>query len=100
MSIQGSVNQLLGIAGIFGGLYKKIYDEQEKKQQKSQNIIEKKQDSKKTPNSYSQTNNTSLKRIVINSYIKAEQALQKEGSYRIVQNQMQAQRRKERGELE
>lgn len=94
MSIQGSVNQLLGVAGIFGGLYKKLYDDQKKIQQNSPKTIEKKQNSAEKPA------NTPIKKVVLNPYIKAEQALQKEGSYKVIQRQMQAQRRQERGEIE
>ena len=94
MSIQGSVNQLLGVAGIFGTLYKNISDKQKNNiQQNTPKTIEKKQNSAEKPN-------TSIKKIVLNPYIKAEQALQKEGSYKIIQRQMQAQRRQERGEIE
>ena len=86
MSIQGSVNQLLGVAGIFGGIYKNLKKGAEKPQ-KPENIPQEKP--KSTP----------AKRIVINPYIKAEQALQKEGSYKVIQRQMQAQRRQERGDI-
>ena len=87
MSIQGSVNQLLGISGILAGIMKK---------QKNSEI---------SPISKNISTNTEQKaipnkRIVLNPYIKAEQALQKEGSYKVIQRQMQAQRRQERGEIE
>ena len=95
MSIQGSVNQLLGVAGIFGGLYKKMYDDQKNIQQNTPKTIEKKQNSEEKPKA-----NTPIKKVVLNPYIKAEQALQKEGSYKVLQRQMQAQRRQERGEIE
>lgn len=95
MSIQGSVNQLLGVAGIFGTLYKNISDKQKNIQQNTPKKIEKKQNSAETPKA-----NTPIKKVVLNPYIKAEQALQKEGSYKVIQRQMQAQRRKERGEIE
>ena len=95
MSIQGSVNQLLGVAGIFGTLYKNISDKQKNIQQNSPKTIEKKQNSAETPKA-----NSPIKKVVLNPYIKAEQALQKEGSYKIIQRQMQAQRRQERGEIE
>lgn len=94
MSIQGSVNQLLGVAGIFGTLYKNISDKQKNIQQNTPKTIEKNQ------NSAEKYANTPIKKVVINPYIKAEQALQKEGSYKVIQRQMQAQRRKERGEIE
>lgn len=96
MSIQGSVNQLLGVAGIFGTLYKKnISDKQKNIQQNSPKTIEKKQNSAETPKA-----NSPIKKVVLNPYIKAEQALQKEGSYKVIQRQMQAQRRQERGDIE
>ena len=95
MSIQGSVNQLLGVAGIFGTLYKNISDKQKNIQQNSQKTIEKKQNSAETPKA-----NSPIKKVVLNPYIKAEQALQKEGSYKVIQRQMQAQRRQERGDIE
>ena len=95
MSIQGSVNQLLGIAGIFGTLYKNISDKQKNIQQNSPKTIEKKQNSVEKPKA-----NTPIKKVVLNPYIKAEQALQKEGSYKVIQRQMQAQRRQERGDIE
>ena len=95
MSIQGSVNQLLGVAGIFGTLYKNISDKQKNIQQNTPKTIEKKQNSAETPKA-----NTPIKKVVLNPYIKAEQALQKEGSYKVLQRQMQAQRRQERGDIE
>ena len=95
MSIQGSVNQLLGVAGIFGTLYKNISDKQKNIQQNTPKTIEKKQNSAENSKA-----NTPIKKVVLNPYIKAEQALQKEGSYKVIQRQMQAQRRKERGEIE
>ena len=95
MSIQGSVNQLLGVAGIFGTLYKNISDKQKNIQQKTLKTIEKKQNSSEKSKA-----NTPIKKVVLNPYIKAEQALQKEGSYKIIQRQMQAQRRQERGDIE
>ena len=95
MSIQGSVNQLLGVAGIFGTLYKNISDKQKNIQQNTPKTIEKKQNSAETPKA-----NTAIKKVVLNPYIKAEQALQKEGSYKVLQRQMQAQRRQERGDIE
>ena len=95
MSIQGSVNQLLGVAGIFGTLYKNISDKQKNIQQNTLKTIEKKQNSAEKSKA-----NTPIKKVVLNPYIKAEQALQKEGSYKIIQRQMQAQRRQERGEIE
>lgn len=95
MSIQGSVNQLLGVAGIFGTLYKNISDKQKNIQQNTPKTIEKGQNSAETPKS-----NSIIKKVVINPYIKAEKALQKEGSYKVIQRQMQAQRRQERGEIE
>ena len=95
MSIQGSVNQLLGVAGIFGTLYKNISDKQKNIQQNTPKTIEKKQNSAETPKA-----NTPIKKVVLNPYIKAEQALQKEGSYKVLQRQMQAQRRQERGDTE
>ena len=94
MSIQGSVNQLLGVAGIFGTLYKNISDKQKNIQQNLPKTIEKKQNSAEKPKA-----NTPIKKVVLNPYIKAEQALQKEGSYKVIQRQMQAQRRQERGEI-
>ena len=95
MSIQGSVNQLLGVAGIFGTLYKNISDKQKNIQQNTPKTIEKKQNSAEKSKA-----NTPIKKVVLNPYIKAEQALQQEGSYKIIQRQMQAQRRQERGEIE
>ena len=96
MSIQGSVNQLLGVAGIFGTLYKNISDKQKNNiQQNTPKTIEKKQNSAEKPKA-----NSPIKKVVLNPYIKAEQALQKEGSYKVIQRQMQAQRRQERGEIE
>ena len=95
MSIQGSVNQLLGVAGIFGTLYKNISDKQKNIQQNTLKTIEKKQNSSEKSKA-----NTPIKKVVLNPYIKAEQALQKEGSYKIIQRQMQAQRRQERGDIE
>lgn len=95
MSIQGSVNQLLGVAGIFGTLYKNISDKQKNIQQNLPKAIEKKQNSAEKPKA-----NTPIKKVVLNPYIKAEQALQKEGSYKVLQRQMQAQRRQERGDIE
>lgn len=95
MSIQGSVNQLLGVAGIFGTLYKNISDKQKNIQHNLPKTIEKRQNSAETPKS-----NSEIKKVVLNPYIKAEQALQKEGSYKVIQRQMQAQRRQERGEIE
>lgn len=95
MSIQGSVNQLLGVAGIFGTLYKNISDKQKNIQQNTPKTIEKRQNSAETPKA-----NSPIKKVVLNPYIKAEQALQKEGSYKVIQRQMQAQRRQERGDIE
>ena len=95
MSIQGSVNQLLGVAGIFGTLYKNISDKQKNIQQNTLKTIEKKQNSAEKSKA-----NTPIKKVVLNPYIKAEQALQKEGSYKVLQRQMQAQRRQERGDIE
>ena len=95
MSIQGSVNQLLGVAGIFGTLYKNISDKQKNIQQNTLKTIEKKQNSAEKCKA-----NTPIKKVILTPYIKAEQALQKEGSYKVLQRQMQAQRRQERGDIE
>ena len=87
MSIQGSVNQLLGITGILAGIIKKQNNSEISPNPQN---ISKNTEPKSTPS----------KRIVLNPYIKAEQALQKEGSYKVIQRQIQAQRRQERGEIE
>lgn len=86
MSIQGSVNQLLGVAGIFGGIYKNLKKGAEKPQ-KPENIPQEKP--KSTP----------AKRIVINPYIKAKQALQTDGNNKIMQKKVQSERRKDKGEI-
>ena len=86
MSIQGSVNQLLGITGILAG------------------IMKKQTNSEISPNSKNISTNTEQKnmpnkRVVLNPYIKAEQALKTDGNNKIIQKQMQEKRRKEKGEI-
>ena len=86
MSIQGSVNQLLGITGILAGIMKK---------QNNSEISP-------TPQNISKNNepkSTQTKRIVINPYIKAEQALKTNGNNKIIQKQMQEKRRKDKGDI-
>lgn len=86
MSIQGSVNQLLGITGILAGIMKKQNNSEISPN--SQNISTK-AEQKSIPN----------KRIVLNPYIKAEQALKTDGNNKIMQKQMQEKRRKDKGEI-
>ena len=86
MSIQGSVNQLLGITGILAG------------------IMKKQNNSEISPNSKNISTNTEpkstpSKRIVLNPYIKAEQALKTDGNNKIMQKQMQEKRRKDKGDI-
>ena len=85
MSIQGSVNQLLGVAGIFGGIYKNLKKGAEKPQE-PKNMPQEKPKSPKT-------------KIILNPYIKAEQALKTDGNNKIMQKQMQAERRKDKGDV-
>lgn len=86
MSIQGSVNQLLGITGILAGIMKKQTNSEISPNSKN---ISTNTDPKNTP----------AKRIVINPYIKAKKSLETEGSNKILQQQTQAQRRKDKGDL-
>ena len=86
MSIQGSVNQLLGITGILAG------------------IMKKQTNSEISPNPQNISTNTEKKnmpnkRVVLNPYIKAEQALKADGNNKIMQKQMQAERRKDKGDV-
>ena len=85
MSIQGSVNQLLGVAGIFGGIYKNLKKGAEKPQEPN-NMPQEKPKSPKT-------------KIILNPYIKAEQALKTDGNNKIMQKQMQEKRRKDKGDI-
>ena len=86
MSIQGSVNQLLGITGIFAGIMKKQTNSEISPNPQN---ISKNTEPKSTPS----------KRIVLNPYIKAEQALKTDGNNKIIQKQMQEKRRKDKGEI-
>ena len=86
MSIQGSVNQLLGITGILAGIMKKQNNSEISPNPQN---ISKNNESKSTPS----------KRIVLNPYIKAEQALKTDGNNKIMQKQMQEKRRKDKGEI-
>ena len=86
MSIQGSVNQLLGITGILAGIMKK---QTNSKISPNPPNISKNTEPKSTPS----------KRIVLNPYIKAEQALKTDGNNKIMQKQMQEKRRKDKGEI-
>ena len=89
MSIQGSINQLLGITGILAGIVKNPQKKQNKSEisQNQKNIS--KQESTVAP----------TKRIIVNPYIKAKKSLETEGSNKILQQQTQAQRRKDKGDL-
>lgn len=87
MSIQGSVNQLLGITGILAGMMKKQTNSEIPPN--PQNISTNNEPKSSTPS----------KRIVLNPYIKAEQALKTDGNNKIIQKQMQEKRRKEKGEI-
>lgn len=89
MSIQGSINQLLGITGVLAGIAKNFQKKQNKSDisQNQKNIS--KQESTPTP----------TKRIVINPYITAKKSLETEGSNKILQQQTQTQRRKDKGDL-
>lgn len=89
MSIQGSINQLLGIAGILAGIAKNP----QKKQNKSDISQNQKNISKQ------ESTIASTKRIVINPYIKAKKSLETEGRDKILQQQTQSQRRKDKGDL-
>ena len=89
MSIQGSINQLLGITGVLAGIAKNP--------QKKQNKSEMSQNQKNISKQESTINPT--KRIVINPYIKAKKSLETEGSNKILQQQTQAQSRKDKGDL-
>ena len=86
MSIQGSVNQLLGITGILAGIMKKQTNSEISPNPQN---ISKNTEPKSTPS----------KRIVLNPYIKAEQALKTDGNNKIMQKQMQEKRRKDKGEI-
>ena len=86
MSIQGSVNQLLGITGILAGIMKKQTNSEIPPNPQN---ISKNTEPKSTPS----------KRIVLNPYIKAEQALKTDGNNKIIQKQMQEKRRKDKGEI-
>ena len=86
MSIQGSVNQLLGITGILAGIMKKQNNSEISPNPQN---ISKNTEPKSTPS----------KRIVLNPYIKAEQALKTDGNNKIMQKQMQEKRRKDKGEI-
>lgn len=86
MSIQGSVNQLLGITGILAGIMKKQTNSEISPTPQN---ISKNTEPKSTPS----------KRIVLNPYIKAEQALKTDGNSKIMQKQMQEKRRKDKGEI-
>ena len=86
MSIQGSVNQLLGITGILAGIMKKQSNSEISQPPKN---ISKNTEPKSTPS----------KRIVLNPYIKAEQALKTDGNNKIMQRQMQKKRRKDKGDI-
>lgn len=89
MSIQGSINQLLGITGVLAGIAKNP--------QKKQNKSEISQNQKNISNQESTVAPT--KRIIVNPYIKAKKSLETEGSNKILQQQAQAQRRKDKGDL-
>ena len=91
MSIQGSVNQLLGITGVLAGIAKNS--------QKKQNKPEASKNQKNISKQESTINPTPTKRIVINPYITAKKSLETEGSNKILQQQIQAQRRKDKGDL-
>ena len=86
MSIQGSVNQLLGITGILAGIMKKQTNSEISPNPQN---ISKNTEPKSTPS----------KRIVLNPYIKAEQALKTDGNNKIFQRQMQEKRRKDKGDI-
>ena len=86
MSIQGSVNQLLGITGILAGIIKKQTNSEISPNPQN---ISKNNEAKSTPS----------KRIVLNPYIKAEQALKTDGNNKILQRQMQEKRRKDKGDV-
>ena len=86
MSIQGSVNQLLGITGILAGIMKKQTNSEISPNPQN---ISKNTEPKSTPS----------KRIVLNPYIKAEQALKTDGNNKIMQKQMQEKRRKDKGDI-
>ena len=88
MSIQGSINQLLGITGVLAGIAKGP----QKKQNKSEIPQNQKNISK-------QESTVAPKRIIVNPYIKAKKSLETEGSNKILQQQSQAQRRKDKGDL-
>ena len=89
MSIQGSINQLLGITGVLAGIAKNPQKKQNKSEisQNQKNIS--KQESTVAP----------TKRIIVNPYIKAKKSLETEGSNKILQQQSQVQRRKDKGDL-
>ena len=89
MSIQGSINQLLGITGVLAG----IVQNSQKKQNKS-DISQNQKNISKQESTIAPT-----KRIVINPYIKAKKSLETEGSDKILQQQIQSQRRKDKGDL-
>ena len=91
MSIQGSINQLLGITGVLAGIAKNS--------QKKQNKSEASQNQKNISKQESTINPTPTKRIVINPYITAKKSLETEGSNRILQQQTQALRRKDKGDI-
>ena len=91
MSIQGSINQLLGMTGVLAGIAKNP----QKKQNKSETL----QNKKNISNQESTINPTPAKRIVINPYVQAKKSLEIEGSNKILQQQTQSQRRKDKGDL-
>ena len=91
MSIQGSINQLLGITGVLAG----IAINPQKKQNKSETL----QNKKNISNQESTINATPAKRIVINPYVQAKKSLEIEGSNKILQQQTQSQRRKDKGDI-
>ena len=91
MSIQGSINQLLGITGVLAGIAKNP----QKKQKKSETL----QNKKNISNQESTINPTPTKRIVINPYVQAKKSLEIEGSNKILQQQTQSQRRKDKGDV-
>ena len=86
MSIQGSVNQLLGITGILAGIMKQQTNSEISPNPQN---ISTNTEKKSTPN----------KRVVLNPYIKAEQALKTDGNNKIMQKQIQEKRRKDKGEI-
>ena len=86
MSIQGSINQLLGITGILAGIMKKQTNSEISPNPQN---ISKNTEPKSTPS----------KRVVLNPYIKAEQALKADGNNKIMQKQMQEKRRKDKGDI-